>query len=87
MSAKSVITSSITAFGKLGKEIKISPKSNVSINKPNYKVEYFDETIDVLIGIGKDHTATLIMSKDAWVALNNGDKIHIETQKSFKKLL
>lgn len=72
-------------FGKLGREIKISPKANVSLNDPGYKVEYYIETIEVLIGIGKDHTATLIMDKDAWEALKSNEYLHITTTKEFKK--
>lgn len=44
---------------------------------------YIDE-ID-LDGIGNDHTADLIMSKDAWEALNSGEKINITTTEDFKK--
>lgn len=72
-------------FGKLGREVKISPKANVSLNSPGYKVEYYVETVDVLIGVGKDHTATLIMDKDAWDALKSGEEINITTTKEFKK--
>lgn len=57
---------------RLGKEIKISPNANITINKAGLKKEFFVETVNVLIGIGNDHTADLIMTKDAWEALNNG---------------
>lgn len=72
-----------TGHMALGMPIKISPKSRVSINKAGLKVEYFVETISVLIGIGKDHTAELIMDKDAWEALNNGEQLHITTMKEW----
>lgn len=75
----------IERFERLGKEIKISPKANVTVNKAGFKTEFFVETINVCIGIGKDHTADLIMSKDAWEALLKDEKIHITTTEEFKK--
>ena len=72
-------------YARLGKEIKISPKANVTVNKAGLKTEFFVETINVCIGIGKDHTADLIMSKDAWESLNKGEKISITTTEDFKK--
>lgn len=75
----------IINFGSLGKEIKISPKSNISLNKPGFKVEFFTETVNVLIGIGKDWTADVIMTKDAWEALKRGEKISVDTNKEFKE--
>src|SRR5690242_3319883 len=55
----------ILNFGSLGREVKISPKANVTINKEGYKQEFFVESVSVLIGIGNDHTADLIMSRDS----------------------
>lgn len=75
----------IKNFGTLGKEIKISPKANITVNSPGYKTEFFVETVGVLIGIGKDHTADLIMTKEAWMALKKGAKIDITTTKEFKE--
>lgn len=75
----------IDHFTRLGKEIKISPKANITVNKAGFKTEFFVETVNVLIGIGKDNTADLIMSKDAWEALNNGEPISITTTEDFKK--
>ena len=75
----------IERFASLGKEIKISPKSHVSVNKAGYKTEFYTETVSLVMGIGNHHTADLIMTKDAWEALNNGEKIHITTTEEFKK--
>lgn len=75
----------IDSFQRLGKEIKISPKANATMNKPGFKTEFFVETINVCIGIGNDYSADLIMSKDAWLALLDGEKIHITTTEEFKK--
>lgn len=75
----------IDHFTRLGKEIKISPKTNITVNKAGFKTEFFVETVHVLIGIGNNHTADLIMSKDDWEALNKGEKISITTTEDFKK--
>lgn len=75
----------IVKFDKLGKELKISPKSHVTINKPGYKQEFYVESVSLLVGIGKDHTADITMSKEAWEAFKNGEKIDITTLKEFKR--
>ncbi len=75
----------IERFTRLGKEIKISPKANITVNKVGFKTEFFCETVQIIIGIGKNHTASLIMSKDSWEALNTGAKVHIETTEDYKK--
>jgi hypothetical protein len=80
-------TQSISKFTRLGKEIKVSPKANISINSAGFKTEFFVETVSVLIGIGKDYTADLVMTLDAWKALKKGEPISIETTESFKKNL
>jgi hypothetical protein len=72
-------------FGALGKRIEFGAKSKVTFNSPGMEVKFFTTTVDVLIGIGKDHTANLIMDIDAWKALNKGDKIHIDTLQEFKE--
>jgi len=75
----------IDHFSRLGKEIKISPKSHVCVNRSGYRMEFFFETVSVIIGIGKDHSAELVMDKEAWEALKGGAKIDIETTEGFKK--
>jgi len=76
---------SINHYGRLGREIKISPKANITINNPGFKTEFFVESVNVVIGIGKDHIADLIMSKEAWEALNAGEPVTIITTEDFKK--
>ena len=78
-------TQQILHFTQLGREIKISPKANVTINKKGFKTEFFTETVNVSIGIGNDHTADLIMTVDAWKALKAGEPINITTEKEFKE--
>lgn len=75
--------SKATRYSKLGKEIKISPKAKVDINESGLTMEYEVPSVTVLIGIGKDHTADLIMSEDAWNALQT-EPISIDTLKEFK---
>ena len=79
-----MISQEILKFKKLGKEIKISPKTYVSVNKEN-SITYRTESININIGIGKDHVAHLTMSLEAWKALNEGQEIKTTTLKEFKK--
>ena len=81
----STTLSSLKAFGKLGKEIKVSPKAHLSLNNRGYKKEYFVDTVTVTIGIGDDHTADLTMTVDAWEALNSGEQVNITTVKEFEQ--
>lgn len=74
-----------SGVGKLGKEIKISPKAGCTVNKPGFNVKFFVPTVSICIGIGKDHTADLIMELDAWRALNHGAEIHIDTRDEFSE--
>lgn len=85
LSPKKVISQEILKFKKLGKEIKISPKTYVSVNKENYSITYGTESISINIGIGKDHVAHLTMSLEAWEALNEGQELKTTTLKEFKK--
>lgn len=78
-------TKEIDTFGALGRTMKISSKSHVSINKSGYSVTYYVPTVDVLIGIGKDHVATLIMDTDAWEALKSMTPINITTLKEWQE--
>lgn len=78
-------TQHIRKFARLGKEIKISPKANTSVNEPGFKMEFFVPTVNVSIGIGKDYTADLVMTVDAWEAIKSGNPITITTTRDFKK--
>ncbi len=82
---RSVIRKEPENFGSLGRRIEIGSKSNISKNKPGMEVKFHTPTIDVLIGIGKDHVAHLIMDEDAWAALKKGQKIHVTTVQEFKE--
>jgi hypothetical protein len=75
----------IVNFGSLGRELKVSPKSHITFNKAGYKHEFFVESVSILIGIGKDHTADIVMSKEAWEAFKSGEEISITTLKEFKE--
>lgn len=86
MASKSVVTpTKVKKHAKFGKELKISPKSYVGINEAGFKIEFFVPTAEILIGIGKDEVATLIMAEDAWNAIKSGEPINIPTLSQFKK--
>lgn len=76
---------SIESFGKLGTKIVVSPKSHISVNSPGYSLKYYIPTVEVVIGVGSEYTAHLIMDIDAWEALNKGAKVDITTSEGFKK--
>ena len=63
----------------LGKGITIPMTAILIENKSGMKREYAVDTVEVLIGIGKDHTASLIMDSEALKALQAGEEINIET--------
>lgn len=71
---------------QLGKEIKISPKSHVAINKEGAEYKFESESIQVEIKIGKDASAFLIMSAEAWEELKKGEEVTIGTLKEFKEI-
>jgi hypothetical protein len=73
----------IQGVAALGKEIKISPKSHVIVNSEGFQRKYYSKSIEVLIGIGNDNTASLIMDEEAWEALLAGEEITIDTAKEF----
>lgn len=75
----------ITHFDRFGKEIKISPKANAMFHPKGYKMEFFVDTVSVVIGIGNNHVADLVMSKAAWDDLQLGAKPSVETTEEFKK--
>ncbi len=61
----------------LGKAINIPANAEMTINKAGNSTKWYVDNIEILIGIGKDHTATLIMDKDSHAALINGEKVQI----------
>jgi hypothetical protein len=75
----------IKHFARLGKEIKVSPKANASFHPPGYRTEFFVDTVSVVIGIGNNHVADLVMSEAAWNDLQKGEKVNIVTTEDFKK--
>ena len=74
-----------TIFGYLyfARELRISPKANACLNKSGFKMEFYVDTVSVLIGIGNNHTADLVMTKEAWDAFTSGEEIQIDTVKEF----
>lgn len=82
---KNITHYEIENFGKLGKRIEIGSTAHVIVNKPGFKKEFFTPTIQLTIGIGNDHVASLVMDVDAWKALKKGQKINITSLTQFKK--
>ena len=64
---------------KLGRRLEIGALSKATVCNPSRKIEYMTETISVIIGIGDDNYAELIMSKETWEAFIQGEKIFIRT--------
>lgn len=80
-----VYYSEIENFGRLGKRLEIGANAKVTVNKPGAGVKFHVPSIDILIGIGKDNVANLVMTVDDWEALKKGAEINIDTLKTFKK--
>jgi hypothetical protein len=75
----------INEFGALGKEVKISPKQLVMFHKKGYKLTINAPAVSLAIGIGGSHVADLVMSEDAYKALQEGASLEITTVKKFKE--
>lgn len=82
---RSVISAHPENHGALGKRIELGARSHITKNKSGAKYEFFSPTIELLIGIGNDSVARLIMDEDAWKDLKKGRKINITSLQSFKK--
>jgi len=82
---KSIVSAHAENHGSLGKRIELGARSHISKNKSGAKYEFFSPTIELLIGIGKDNVARLIMDEDAWFALKKGQKLNVDTLQKFKK--
>lgn len=62
----------------LGKKINIPANAEMTVNKAGHTTTWYVDNVEILIGIGKDHTATLIMDRDAHKALMAGEKLQID---------
>lgn len=80
-----VFKSEIERFVRFGRELKITPKANATVSKPGFRIEFFVPTVSVLVGIGNDHVANLVMDLEAWKAFVEGEKLHITTTEEFNK--
>ncbi len=68
------IKGTVEDFKRLGRQIKISPKSRVAIGQgTSFEIE--GDSVVVTIGIGSNHVAHLLMTYDAWIALHQGQAI------------
>lgn len=62
----------------IGREVIIPENALIHRNPSGYAVQYFLPTVEVIIAIGENNTATLIMSEPAYEALKKGEKIIID---------
>ena len=69
---------------KLGKPIRIGSSAIALQHNPGLRKEYYSETVEVIIGIGNDHHATLIMGADDHAALLRGEKISISSKSDIR---
>jgi hypothetical protein len=60
---------------KLGRRIIIPASAKVLKVGAGFKSKWNVPTVQLTIGIGKDHTAELIMSQEDWEALKAGEEI------------
>lgn len=61
----------------LGRRLEINSHAMAIKIPAGYCVRYMDDVVEVIIGIGNNHTASLIMNKYAWEELKSGEEIHI----------
>lgn len=78
-----IYTQEVTGVSSLGSEVKISPKTAVTINRGGFNVNFITDTVSAVVKIGESHTAELIMSLDAWNALLDGANVSTDTKKDF----
>lgn len=71
-----------TAWVELGREITIPSDAKATINEPGFSKQFHVRTVEVIIGIGKDHTASLVMDIEAWKALES-EKLSVISLKEF----
>ena len=61
---------------RLGRKLVI-PKNTIVEIEPPHTIEYCTEVVSLIIGIGNDHTADLIMDKEAWKVFKKGARIDL----------
>jgi hypothetical protein len=69
----------------LGASFRVGNKSLLSFNPPGTTQTFKEETVEVSIGIGDNHSAKLIMDMDSWEALREGAPVSIETLQGYIK--
>jgi len=60
---------------KLGKAFRVGSKATAQVSQEGGSIEFYVPTVTVLIGIGTDHVAHLVMTKEAFDALNEGQPV------------
>lgn len=78
------IKQEVKAFGKLGREIKISPKSLVKLSN-DVDLSCADAVVlEIEIGIGKGY---LVIPAEEWSELKNDCPVVIKSYEEYKKLI
>lgn len=72
-------------YGCLGREMKISPKTLAITYDSGYGMTFNENSVEVVIGIGTNHTAHLFMSIEAYDAWLKGEPMNITTLKEFSE--
>lgn len=75
----------ISGFAKLGREFKVSPKCHMTLNKPGFSINLAVESVSTTVGIGRNHSAQLVMTKEAWEAFLAGESLDVTTVEDFKR--
>lgn len=63
---------------RLERSINIGRNCLAEHSGPGFSIKFEDSSVSVRIGIGKDHTAYFVMSKEAWVAFMSGQQLSME---------
>lgn len=78
-----IYTQEVQGVSFLGSEVKVSPKTAVTINSEGFNINFLEASVSAVIKIGESHTAELIMSFSAWEALLEGTTVSTDTKKDF----
>lgn len=78
------VNSRTTEDTALGRELKLSPKSHVKLNTGLYELKFFTPTVELMLQIG-NHTAYLIMTRDAWESFNLGTNVRVQSLKQYRE--
>lgn len=70
---------------KLGIPIKVGAKAAVMHHPDGYRLEVNGEAVSVVLYIGDHYAADLVMTRDAFEAIQNGEELKAYTYQQFKE--